>query len=371
MVRATGPIDNEAADFARKRIMPPDAPRRSAGIAFSLLAATALVSSFVAGSAVAETCSGPPRKINVGVSVSPPNVVHTTAYVAKELGLFAKHCLDVNIIQFDGGSSPAASVALTQGNTFATVSDVQVGRGMKVKQVWGLAPKAPQAYVVSEGIKGFGDLKGKRLSAAGGGVGSFNWRIGREALSKANLSVDNAQFISQGTAGRLAGLVANQIDAVSLHPEDAYLAMKQKPGLTILTQVADLMPLYSFNSYGVSTDTIAKDRQAVVDFVAAMVEANRAIYRDKDKVIPIMVAATQKPREAVEYAWDSLTKNCIWSVNEGFEPERTQWTIDHDVAAGDIDAAKKPAVDQVMDQKIASDGVAAAGGRADIHGCKL
>ena len=138
--------------------------------------------------AAAATCNGPPRKINVGVSVSPPNVVHTTAYVAKELGLFAKHCLDANIIQFDGGSSPAASVALTQGNTFATVSDVQVGRGMKVKQVWGLAPKAPQAYVVSEGIKGFGDLKGKRLSAAGGGVGSFNWRIGREALSKAGLS---------------------------------------------------------------------------------------------------------------------------------------------------------------------------------------
>ena len=125
--------------------------------------------------------------MNVGVSVSPPNVVHTTAYVAKELGLFAKHCIDANIIQFDGGSSPAASVALTQG-TFATVSDIQVGRGMKVKQVWGLAPKAPQSYVVAEGIKSFADLKGKRLSAAGGGVGSFNWRIGREALGKAGSS---------------------------------------------------------------------------------------------------------------------------------------------------------------------------------------
>jgi ABC-type nitrate/sulfonate/bicarbonate transport system substrate-binding protein len=338
--------------------------------ALSLLSAV-LASTLLASAAAAQSCNGAPRKMNVGVSVSPPNVVHTTAYVAKELGFFAKHCIDANIIQFDGGSSPAASVALTQGNTFATVSDVQVGRGMKVKQVWGLAPKTPQAYVVAEGIKNFADLKGKRLSAAGGGVGSFNWRIGREALSKASLTVDNAQFISQGTAGRLAGLVAGQIDAVSLHPEDAYLAIKQKPGLTILTQVADLMPLYSFNTYGIATDTIAKDRQAVVDFVAAMVEANRAIYRDKDKVIPIMVTATQKPREAVEYAWDVLTRNCIWSVNEGFEPERTQWTIDHDVLAGDIDAAHKPSVDQVIDQKIGSDGVALAGGRVEIRGCKL
>jgi ABC-type nitrate/sulfonate/bicarbonate transport system substrate-binding protein len=321
--------------------------------------------------ASADPCNGVPRKVNVGVSVSPPNVVHTTAYVAQALGLFAKHCIDANIIQFDGGSSPAASVALTQGNTFATVNDVQVGRGMKVKQIWGLAPKAPQAYVVAGGIRTFADLKGKRLSAAGGGAGSFNWRIGREALSLAGLTVDDARFVSQGTAGRLSGLVAGQIDAVSLHPEDAYLAMKQKRGLTILTQVADLMPLYSFNSYGAATDMIARDRGVVVDFVAAMVEANRAIYRDKDKVIPIMVTVTQKPREAVEYAWETLTRNCIWSVNEGVEPERTKWTIDHDAAAGDIDPAKKPTVDQVIDQAIAAAGVAAAGGRATIGTCKL
>jgi ABC-type nitrate/sulfonate/bicarbonate transport system substrate-binding protein len=297
--------------------------------------------------------------------------VHTTVYVAKELGIFARHCIDANVIQFDGGSSPAAAVALSQGNTFATVNDYQIGRGMKVKQVWGMAPKAPQLYVVSDVVKSFADLKGKRLSAAGGGVGSFNWRIGREALNKAGLVVDDAQFISQGTAGRLAGLVAGQIDAVALHPEDAYLAMKQKPNLKILSSVADLMPLYAFNAYGIATDVIAKDRAFVVDFVASMVEANRTIYRDRDKVIPIMVTQTQKPREAVEYAWEQLTKACIWSVNEGFDPERTKWTIDHDAAAGDMDIDKKPSVDQVFDKPIASDGVAAAGGRVTIGGCSL
>ncbi|HEY0438672.1 MAG TPA: hypothetical protein VGD36_01280, partial [Xanthobacteraceae bacterium] len=103
-----------------------------------VIAALALAVEGAPQPAAAQACSGPLRKINVGVSVSPPNVVHTAAYVAKELGIFAKHCIDANIIQFDGGSSPAASVALTQGNTFTTVNDVQIGRGMKVKQVWGL-----------------------------------------------------------------------------------------------------------------------------------------------------------------------------------------------------------------------------------------
>jgi len=310
------------------------------------------------------------RKINVGVSVSPPNVVHTAAYVAKELGIFAKHCIDATIIQFDGGSSPAASVALTQGSTFTSVNDVQVGRGMKVKQVWGLAPKTPQAYVVAENIKTFADLKGKRLSAAGGGVGSFNWRIGREALAKAGLTVDDAQFISQGTAGRLAGLVAGQIDGVSLHPEDAMLAMKQKPGLHILAQVVDLVPNYMFNGYGASTDLIAKDPALIRDLTASMIEANRTIYREKDKVLPIITAATQKPPEAVAYAWEQLTKSCIWSVNTGFDRARTQWTIDNDVMHGDIDAAKKPSVDDVIDEELAAEAVAAVGGPVTIGGCK-
>ena len=97
-------------------------------------------------------------------------------------------------------------------------------------------------------------------------------------------------------AGRLPGLVAGQIDGVSLHPEDVYLAKQQKPALNLLTQLVDLLPNLQFNSYGASLDWIAKDRALLRDALAAMIEANRVIYRDKDKVVPIIVKATDKPR---------------------------------------------------------------------------
>ena len=54
--------------------------------------------------ASAQSCTAM-RKINVGVSVAPPNVVHTSPYVAKELGFFAKRCIEPTIIQFEGGQS--------------------------------------------------------------------------------------------------------------------------------------------------------------------------------------------------------------------------------------------------------------------------
>jgi NitT/TauT family transport system substrate-binding protein len=309
------------------------------------------------------------RKINVGVSVAPPNVVHTSPYVAKALGLFAKRCIDANIVQFEGGQSQTANVAAAQGSAIVSVSDVAIGRGMKVQQIWGLAPRMPQAYMVQEGIKTAADLKGKRLSATGGGVGGFNWRMGREVLKSANLTVEDAQFIPSPTAGRLPGLIANQIDGVALHPEDVYLAKKQKPTLNNLVQLVELMPNYMFNAYGASTEWIARDRELLRDTVAAMIEANRTIYRDRDKVVPIIVEATQKPKEAVEYAWDVETKNCVWSVNEGFDPQRTQWSIDNSVANGDIDEAKKPTVEQVANISLAREAVEAAGGRVTIGKC--
>src|SRR2546426_2722679 len=334
------------------------------GIAAIALAATAGIDQ-----AAAQTCPAM-RKINIGVSVAPPNVVHTSPYVAKELGFFAKRCIDANIVQFEGGQSQTANVAAAQGSAIVSVSDVAIGRGLKVQQIWGLAPRMPQAYMVQEGIKTAVDLKGKRLSATGGGVGGFNWRMGREVLKSAGLAVEDAQFIASAMAGRLPGLVAGQVDGVALHPEDVYLAKQQKGTLNLLLQLADLMPNYQFNSYGAATDWIARDRALLRDTVAAMIEANRTIYRDRAKVVPIIMKATEKPKEAVEYAIEVETKNCVWSVNTGFDPKRTLWTIDNSVENGDIEKEKKPSPEQVSNIALAKEAVEAAGGPVTIGNCK-
>lgn len=332
--------------------------------------ATAVLAS-AAAEATAQTAPNCPamRKINVGVSVAPPNVVHTTPYVAKALGFFAKRCIDANIVQFEGGQSQTSNVAAAQGTAIVSVSDVAIGRGLKVQQIWGLAPRMPQAYMVQEGITQAAQLKGKRLSATGGGVGGFNWRMGREVLKSAGLTEADAQFIPSPTAGRLPGLIANQIDGVALHPEDVFLAKQQKPTLNALVQLVELMPNYMFNAYGASTEWIARDRPLLRDTVAAMIEANRAIYRDKDKAIPIIMDATKKPKEAVEFAWGIETRNCVWSVNTGFDPKRTQWSIDNSVSNGDVEAAKKPSVEQVANIKLAEEAVELAGGRVKIGNC--
>jgi len=332
-----------------------------------LLAAAAITFALIAPAA-AQNCPAV-RKINVGVSVAPPNVVHTAPYVAKALGFFAKRCVDANIIQFDGGAAGTSVTAVAQSTATSNLPDVAIARGLKGKQIWGLGVRLPQAYVVPAEVKTAADLKGKRLSAAGG-VGGFNWLMGREILRTANLGQDDAQFISQGTAGRLPGFVAGQIEGVALHPEDVLLVQQKKPGAHVLAQLSELLPNYAFNHYGASDAMIAKDRALLVDTMAAMIEANRTIYRERDKVVPIIMEATQKPKDAVEYALDVLTKGCIFSVNEGFVRERTEWTHQNSINVGDLEADKKLTFEQIADVSIAKDAVEKAGGRLTIGTCK-
>jgi NitT/TauT family transport system substrate-binding protein len=309
------------------------------------------------------------RKVKLGVSVSPPNVVHTPVYVARTLGIFARHCIDAEIVEFEGGSSAANLAAVQQGQALASINATAISQGLKAKQIWGMAPRLPQAYMVSEEIKTAADLKGKRLSATGGGVGGFNWVMGREVLKTAGLKVEDAQFVSAATAGRLPGLIAGQLNGVALHPEDVYLAQKEKPGVHVLVDLSKLMPKYFFNAYGAAESMIAKDRAMVRDVVISLIEANRAIYAQKEKVIPIMMQATQKPQEAVNFAYDYLIKNCVWSVNTGFSRERTEWSIENGIENGDIQADKKPSYEQVVDVKLGEEALKIAGGPTKIGSC--
>jgi len=309
------------------------------------------------------------RKIKLGVSVSPPNVVHTPVYVARSLGIFARHCIDAEIVEFEGGASAANLAAVVQGQAVATINATAISQGLKAKQIWGMAPRLPHGYMVSAEIKTAADLKGKRMSATGGGVGGFNWVMGREVLKTAGLTVDDVQFVSSATAGRLPGLVAGQVNGVALHPEDVYLAQKEKPGLHVLVDLSKLMPKYFFNAYGAAESMLAKDRAMVRDVAISLIEANRTIYTQKEKVIPIMVEATKKPQEAVSFSYDYLVKNCVWSVNTGFSKERTEWSIDNGIENGDIQSDKKPTYEQVVDVKLGEEALKAAGGPTKIGGC--
>ena len=92
-------------------------------------------------------------------------------------------------------------------------------------------------------------------------------------------------------------------------------------------------------------------------------------YRlDENRVFNAM-RGTPYYQDAVEYAYDYLTKNCIWSVNTGYKPEKTAWTVDLAASNGDIPSDKKPTFEQIVAQSVGDEALAAVGGPTTINGC--
>ena len=98
-------------------------------------AALLLLSLFFSGSALAAEPAKAPckemRKMKFGISVSPPNVVHTPIYVARALGIFARYCIDAEIVEFEGGASAANLAAVVQGQALATINTTAISQGLK------------------------------------------------------------------------------------------------------------------------------------------------------------------------------------------------------------------------------------------------
>jgi NitT/TauT family transport system substrate-binding protein len=338
--------------------------------AIGVLATATLCALAPAAAAQTEQCKGL-RDISVGIPTAPPQLANTTPYVADKLGLFAKHCIKAKLIEFEGASSHTQITAVARSTVVGLVGVVSVARGLKAKQIFNYAPRLPHHYVVPAEVKTTADLKGRRLGAAGGGVGSFNWKVARDILVRGGLTVDDVSFVGGSVAGLLPAFAAKQIDGFAAHPETVPLAIQERKGAHVLAKLTDVMPDELYSTFGASDDFIAKNRDLLIDFVAALIEANRAIYREPDRAIPAIVEATHNKRDAIEYGWRAETEGCIWAINTGFDRSRTEATLQNAVRNGDIEPDKVPKVEAVIDLSIAAKALEKIGGPIEIKGCKL
>jgi len=148
------------------------------------------------------------RKINVGVSVSPPNVVHTSL-CGKELGIFAKHCIDANIIQ----SMAAISGRHRGGGARHALANGQRCRDRprhEGEAALGGSRRGPRRFTRSgKTSRPRPTSKGKRLSAAAA-ASAASLAHGPRGAAHAGLDVaDPSSFLRAPRPP--AGLVAGQL----------------------------------------------------------------------------------------------------------------------------------------------------------------
>src|SRR5690348_3295798 len=157
--------------------------------AYGILAAVAALA--LPGVASAQT------KLVIGIPTSPPNIVHMPTIVAKELGLYKKAGLDVDIVSL--GDGVKVYRALLAGNIdfgLTPGAPTIIGRsnGAEVKALSANLPKFEASLVVRDNIKTMEDLKGKRIGIQE--PGGFSDILSRAVLRAAKIDPKEVNFVS-------------------------------------------------------------------------------------------------------------------------------------------------------------------------------
>lgn len=222
---------------------------------------------------------------------------HLNLYVAKELGLFGKHGLDVTIVDSKELSAARDLVVSGQADVFwscPTVAISAIGNGAPLKIIAQVKTPCTSVLLVPKNspIQTYKDLKGKRI---GGISPTCEAVIAYE--SKARKA--GGEFILEKLAGgpAIAALEAGKIDGAIL--EEPHVSIAELKGFkVVLREAAEQIPCRTINA---RTGFLKENPDALRRLVQAVGEANEIILKDPtaQQIVEIAKKYTGAPEDAI------------------------------------------------------------------------
>jgi ABC-type nitrate/sulfonate/bicarbonate transport system substrate-binding protein len=321
-----------------------------------------------AGAPAQAATPAPPRApipFTVGVPVAVPAMIHLTFYVAQDEGYYNEAGLNVELKNFDGGvQSLRGSIAGSTIDVAGTSSEVlanAVARGATIKGIGSYGPRLSVVMAAQPELKSVADLRGKRIGATGG-IGAFGDSMSRAVLATGGLKPEDTQYQPLSTGARVSALLTGQVDTSILHVDQYYKALEQKPDLSLIAKLWDVLPTWWFGANIATDAALAENREAYVAFQQAVTKAGRLMYQNRERAIEIGVKHTGNGREAVEKAYDDLAAAGAWAVNDGMPRELIEATIGQQMDMGLIEGRTRPTFEQIADRAVAEDAVRRLGG---------
>jgi NitT/TauT family transport system substrate-binding protein len=220
---------------------------------------------------------------------------HLNLYVAKELGLFKKHGIDVTIVEARDQSSARELVVSGQADLFwscPSVAIATIASGAPIRIVAQVKTPCSSRLFLPKGsvVKTVADLKGKRvagISPTCEGVLAYQRQV-RQTGGRFIVEVSGgARAVADLAAGSIAGAIL----------EEPHASIAEAKGFPSLPQAgAAAMPCRTINA---RTGILRDNPDAVKRLVAALVEANALIRKDPANARILTIAenytATARP----------------------------------------------------------------------------
>ncbi len=330
-------------------------------------AAPAATNTAAPTAAPATATAKPVRNMTYGLPVTPPNLVHMGPYVAQELGYFKDVGLNLEFKTFESGVASLRGLVSGNLDVVGTSSDpllTAVAQGGGIHAIGAYAPKLSVVMMASPEVKTVADLKGKKMGCTGC-AGDFADTMNILLLASAGLTRDDVTSVNVTTANRVSALVTGQTNAHALHADQYYAALKQKPDLVVLGKMWEVAPKWWYSAFVASDDAVKKNPELYIDFMTAVLKAQRWMYDPKNKAQVVAIAAKSNPgidADAFGKAYDDLSKGGIWTVNDGCPKDFIQYTIDKKVELKTPGVPKDLKFEQICDLTIVNEALKRLGG---------
>ncbi|MFC7405776.1 ABC transporter substrate-binding protein [Georgenia alba] len=300
--------------------------RRGLAIAGALTLGAALA----ACSGTAGSDDGGPAEVRVALPTSVTSFANADVAVAQELGYFEDAGLQVEVSNLRSGTSVTNGVV---GGEFevggASIEPVinAVAGGAEISVFASYADRLEVELVVPEDVQSVEDLAGKDLGIQE--IGAFREAMTRMVLEDAGMTQDDVSYVSVSADAYVSGLVQGQITSAVLHPEQSIQAAQEDPGLHPLVNLYEVEPDYFYGAYFADNAWIEEDPEAARGFAEAITRAHRAMYEERDRVVPIIAEATSMEESVIDEAWEVYMEDVqAFPQNVGLEEDRLRYTIE-------------------------------------------
>ena|ERR1043166_101744 len=214
-------------------------------------------------------------------------------WAAKDLGLFDKYGLSVDLVFIPGGAR--GMQALLGGSTQAADSDGVapinvIQRGGDAVIVAGLNNQHLFKFIVQKEIREPADLRGKKIGVANfGGSNEFASVI---ALKKWNIPKEAVTLVAVGgSAVRLAAMEKHSLDATVLPYDNALAASRL--GMRVLADIPDLIKSFPDKVITVRRSYLEKERDTVKRYIQALSEGIYQFRTNREKGMAILARRLQ------------------------------------------------------------------------------
>jgi len=259
------------------------------------------------------------EKLRVAYTVISPTQMNVWA--PKELGLYAKHGLDVELVLLVG--APLAVTAMVAGETpiihtgaSAVITSNLSGSGSVL--IAGSVNRFPYVLFVTDQIKRVEDLKGKKFGVSR--IGSADNAAAATVLDKYGIKEGDIAYVQAGSVPtRLAAMQTNAIHATLLQPPETLKA--KEAGVRSLLDFTKLDVEWQQNGVAVTRDYIKKKPDTVRRFMRAYVEGvhyNLTNPKGGQKILQKYL--TIKDDKAIEESYNEIVLKLTRRVPYPTEP---------------------------------------------------